>query len=301
MSISRRIITASVLFAVSLSSLFIIAPAAHAADPIESITMSPVKKVYRADAGQTVSDTLTILNDGQTAYDFTVYATPYSVVNTSYDPNFSTNKPNTDAYTWIQFDQTTYHAEPRQTLTIPFTMHIRADASPGGHYGAIFAEVQPAPGQGQLARKKRVGCVVYATVNGDVRLSGKVNSITIPGFQQTTPMMANTQVQNTGNSDFPATVAFQVNDIFGRTKYSTQNEYEILPGTTRQIAMSWPGAAWFGLYKVHASVTILGKTTTQDSFVLMMPVWLILLLTVAVVFGGVYALTRKSHRKTTDA
>lgn len=301
MSLLRKFTTVSLAFAVVFASVSIVVPVS-AADPVESITLSPTAKLYKVDPGQTLSDTLTILNDGQTAYDFTVYASPYSVTGNSYDsPSFSKNAPNADAYTWMQFEKTTYHAEPRQTLTIPYTIYVKPNASPGGHYGAIFAEVQPAPGQGQLARKKRVGCVIYATVNGDVHTVGNVNSITVPWFQSTTPMTASTLVQNTGNNHFPATVAYQVSDIFGRTTYSTQSDYEILPGTTRQIDMSWTGAAWFGFYKVHASAMVLGKTMTRDSYVLMIPVWLVLLLTLAVVFGGVYALTRKSHRKTTDA
>lgn len=293
----RRLTTVFIALAVVLSSVALTAPQVSAADPAESITMSPVSKKYTVDPGQTISDTLTILNDGQDAYDFTVYATPYSVVDSQYTQNFTHNKPNADVYTWIEFQQSTYHIESRQTIEIPYTMHVRANASPGGHYGAIFAEVQPPSGAEQLARKKRVGCMIYTTVSGDVRLSGNVTSLKAPWFQQTTPMLASTEVKNTGNTDFAATVAYQVSDIFGQVKYSVKNDYTILPNTTRQIDMQWNNSAWFGMYKVHISATVLGKTTTKDTYVLMMPIWLLLLLAIAVLFGGVYALIgKKSHR-----
>lgn len=292
----RAVLSVAVL---SFSTILMGAPVASAADPVESITMSPVSKIYQVNAGQTLTDSLTILNDGQTAYDFTVYATPYSVTNAFYDPNFSADKPNADAYGWITFQQTTYHAEPRQTLTIPYTIHVKTNAAPGGHYGAIFAEVQPAAGSGQLARKKRVGALIYATVKGDVHLSGKVVSMDTPWFQTVAPMLAHSRVQNTGNSDFQTTVRYQVSDLFGHVAYASDTTYEVLPDTTRQMDMQWSGAEWFGLYKVQTTVKILGKTTTHNSYVMMVPVWLILLLALAVILGVVYGITRKAQRHQT--
>lgn len=295
MSLFRRLLAIGTLTAIFFAPLLVPLPVS-AEDPAESITLSPVKKVYDLSAGQTIEDSLTILNDGRTAYDFIVYAAPYSVTDSSYTPDFTTDKqqPNTDAYTWVEFPQTNWHAEPRQTLTVPFTLHVKATASPGGHYGVIFAEVQPSKDEnGNLARKKRVGSIVYATIKGDVKLAGRTTSIDTPWFQSSVPLITHATVENTGNNDFAANVTYRVSDVFGSVKYNTQKDYAILPSTTRDVPQQWDNAPWFGLYKVDVSIDVLGHKTEKSSYVLIMPKWLILLVGIVLIAGLVYVFRRR--------
>jgi len=290
--------TAITVFAVVAVSLLLMSQSTvQAADPVESITLSPTSKTYKVEAGQTFDDTLTVLNDGQTAYDFTVYTAPYSVTSGSYDPSFTSTAANADAYTWVQFKQTTWHAEPRETLKIPYTVHVKSNASPGGHYGVIFAEVQPSGADGStLARKKRVGSIIYATVNGDVHLSGATLGTNISWFQSKAPLTVITSIQNTGNSDFTARVTYRASDIFGSVKYTMQSDYVVLPSTTRDITVGWADAPWFGLYKLSVTTAFLDQKSAAETYVLIMPIWLILLVGVAVVGGGIYAIWQWSRR-----
>ena len=286
----RLAVHMGVFFALLSVLTLIISPLALAQDPSESITLSPVKKNYTVNPGQTLSDTLTVLNDGQTAYDFIVYATPYSVQNSSYDPNFTTEKPNADAYTWIQFEKTTYRAEPRQTVTVPYTVNVKSDASPGGHYGAIFVEIQPEDSEqptGVIVHK-RAGTLLYATVSGTAKLAGENTGTTIPWYQSHPPLTANTSVKNTGNTDFTAKVTLTVKNAFGSVKYTNTQEYAVLPDTTRDIRVIWENANWFGLYNTTVTTESLDQTSTENSLVLIMPLWLILLLIALSVAGGVY-------------
>lgn len=299
MKFRGRLVLRSILAGLALC-LVLVPSSAYADDPVESITLSPTSKTYHVNPGQTLQDTLTVLNDGQTPYTFTVYATPYSVASANYDdPNFSATKPNADAYTWIQFDTTTYRIEPRQTIKVPYTVKVKTNASPGGHYGAIFAEVQPdGTTNQQLARKKRVGSIIYATVSGDVKLAGNVVNTDTPWFQSIAPITSNISVKNTGNSDFAATIDYRVSDIFGNTKYNSQNDYEVLPSTSRNINPEWVGANWLGIYNVHVATTVLGKTISNNTIVLIAPVWLLLVLVVVVLTGIYYAFGKR--RKTTS-
>lgn len=291
-------ITAITIFSVVAVSLGLNIPTASAADPIESITLTPTSKTYKVDPGQTLDDTITVLNDGETAYDFTVYTAPYSVTSGSYDPSFTSTAPSADAYTWVQFKQTTWHVEPRQTVKVPYVVHVKANASPGGHYGVIFAEVQPsdASSGSTLARKKRVGSIIYATVSGDVKLAGTAKGTSIGWFQSSAPLKVTTSVENTGNSDFNASVLYQVSDIFGSVKYSVQSDYTVLPSTTRDITLSWEDAPWFGLYKARVTTSFLDQKNIAESYVLVMPIWMLLIVGAVVVSGGIYAIWRWSSR-----
>ena len=270
-------------------------PSVQAVDPPESITLSPISRQYEVKPGQVLKDTVTVLNDGQSAYDFIVYATPYSVSNESYDPNFSDTLAGADAYEWIEFEKTLYHIKPRQTIHVPYTVRVKPDATPGGHYGAIFVETQASGDSGNLVREKRLGSIVYATVAGKVVHSGEVTDVSIAPFQSTAPLKASVRVKNTGTTDFRAPVSYVIKDVFGRVLYDSKAEFAVLPQTTRQIDLEWNNASWFGLYRIEVSATALESQRNGSSLVLMIPTWLLLILAASLFGGAVYAFQR--HKK----
>lgn len=281
----------------SVTSLFVLGShSAFAADSIESITLSPSNKSYTVDKGQLVNDTITVLNDGDTPYSFTVYAAPYSVKDQAYTPDFITSAPRGDAYTWIQFSQTTWQLEPHQKVSIPFTMRVSATAAPGGHYGVIFAEVQPGGVSGgtSLSRKKRVGCIMYVTVNGDLKMTGHLSDTSIPWFQPSAPLHTSVSITNTGNGDFPADVSLKVSDLFGNVKYQSQNQYPILPDTTRKIDIDWRDSPWIGVYREEITTTFLGATEVKSGYVLILPRWMVF---VILLVGLVYVADALHRRK----
>lgn len=268
---------------------------AYAEDPDVGITISPTDKHYTANPGDTITDTFTILNDGKTAYDFTVYASPYSVTDRTYDPNYNDVTPRGDVNKWAALPQTKWHATARQTLTIPFTIKVSSTASPGGHYGVLFAETEPTGG-GTISRKDKVGMIVYVTVNGEVQRGGSVKNINVSAYQPYSPITATTAVQNTGNTDFPVQTTMAVADIFGNVKYSRQDERYVLPGTTRDASFSWDQSPWFGVFNVKMSVTILGKTTHKDQLIVVAPYWLFIVFGLGIMLLAIDFLRRKRKK-----
>lgn len=270
-----------------------------ATNDTESITLSPSSRRYKLNAGQTTNESLTIINDGKTNYDFLVYSRPYSVNNEFYEPNFTKTTANADAYAWVQFPKAKYHLDAGQSVKIDYTIRVPAQAAPGGHYGVIFAETQPPSGPVQenaVIRKKRVGSLIYATVNGSVIEKGQATQATIPFWQLQPPLTAYSKVRNDGNTDFDNSTVFKVKDVFGNTKFEQTKDYTVLPGgVERRIPFEWPGSSWFGFYKVEISQTVLGKKTDSTGYVLMMPRYLPVLVIVFIVIGAIYAWIR--HRK----
>jgi hypothetical protein len=264
---------------------------------VDSITMSPVSQYYHINAGESKSNTLTVINDGKKAYDFIVYARPYSVNNEKYEPNFTKTPTNADVYGWVQFPETKYHLEPGKSTKVKYTMAVPAEAAPGGHYGVIFVETQPATAAttNSVIRKKRVGSIIYATVNGQYKNAGEALSAEIPFWQVQPPLHTSVSVKNTGNADFITETRMAVKDVLGNVKYETTKQHPVLPQTTRKITIDWVGASWFGLYKVDLAQKVLGKTTTTSGYVLMMPRYLPIALLVVILIGGIYAWYR--HKK----
>ncbi len=263
----------------------------------ESIALSPVSKSYNKSAGDTYRDSLTIINDGTVAYDFLMYGRPYSVQDSSYHPNFTETPSNADAYRWVQFDKTLYHLEAGQSVTVDYTVRVPASAAPGGHYGVLFAETQPAETTGDsVVRKKRVGTILYATIKGDYQIGGQVVGTSIPFLQHRPPLAATTSVKNTGNTDFTDTVTYTVSDIFGNQKHQVQKVYPVLPQTTRDISLTWDSAPWFGLYRAGVQHVYLDKTVSTEGFVLIAPIWLMIISGAGLTGGILYAGIRYKKR-----
>jgi len=271
----------------------------HAADPTaESITLSPVSKRYDIDAGSSLTDSFKIINNGAIAYTFIVYARPYAIINSDYlNPNYGDaagNITNADAYKWVQFAQGSYYLQPGQSVDVPYTVRVPAGATPGGHYGVLFAETQsPADNGGAIGRNKRVGEVLYATVNGTFTKGAEVRAASTPFVQLAPPLSSNTSIKNIGNSDFLATVSLKVSDIFGNQKYFEQKDYPVLPESTRAITMQWTNSPQFGLFQAEVRAKALDKDIYTKSYVLMAPFWFYGVVAVMAVGGVIYALARR--------
>lgn len=266
----------------------------------ESITLSPVSNKTVIDAGKTVEGKLTIVNDGSETYDFLLYARPYSIVDNEYDkPNFTNVTNTTDVYKWLSFPQTKYTIAAGATVTANYSMRVPKDAAPGGHYGVIFAETQPKseqPEGSMILRKKRVGSILYVTVNGEYKLSGKDAGASIPLWQSSPPLQTTVSTENDGNTDFATATRLVVKDVFGNTKYDVKKQFQVLPDTTRTMTLEWAQASWFGFYKVETYQEFLGKSVKHEGYVLMMPRFIPLIFVVVILIGGSYALVRRRKK-----
>lgn len=259
----------------------------------EEITLSPVSKQHSVKPGQTIRSNFKVVNTGEVAFDFTVYARPFSVKDISYQQDFQTLTERSKAYSWVQFERTSWTVKAGETVTVDYTLRVPDNATPGGHYGVMFAETQPAADAGDsVARKKRVGSVLRVTVDGDISRLGFFERSSIPMLQFHPPLTTNTLVRNSGNVDFDTEVVLTVSDIFGNTKYRSKKDSTIYPETTREIPFNWQKVSWFGLYRVETKVSFLDESSTTERLVLLAPRWLLVVGLVGIIGGG-YALFRQ--------
>lgn len=248
----------------------------HAAQG-ESIVMSPASNRFHIDAGETVHKTFTIINDGTVDLHFKVYANPYSVSNKTYLPNYDAKPVNADLYTWVTFEKDDWHLNPGESVEIPYTLSVPQDAAPGGHYSVIFAETEVNNQDGgQIQRQKRVGAIQYTTVRGEYVTSGKDIGARIDWLQLGGTIQASLSVDNTGNADFVTETLLKIENIFGSKVYEDKKPYIVLPKTTRDIPLNWENGASIGLYQVTVESLVLGNVTTHKTWVLLMPLWLLL-------------------------
>ena len=295
-TISLRIKSAGLAIALSLG--MIIPAHAQQTGLVQELTISPTDSHYDVDPGKVVNDQLTILNSGQTTLNLSLYTAPYSVEDESYKQNFEdTSQPRADAQRWISLSRTDLSVGPRETVRIPYVITVPDSASPGGHYGAIFAEIGAEGDSGSIARKKRVGSLVYVNVSGDVRREGTLSTDNISAFQTAPPLRASIVAKNTGNTDYMVTTAFSVKNVFDKTIHEQRVENYILPETTRTIPIEWTDSPWAGIYKVNLSSEALGQSSKQESYVVIIPKWLIFAVVLVIILGVLNAYRQKTRRR----
>ena len=277
---------------------------ASAAESVDRITLSPVAKHYLFKPGEAKKDSFNVINDGDSAYDFSVYARPYSVGSTDedYSPNFTAQPPNADVYQWVQFDKSQYHLKPGDSVEVKYTIRVPQNASPGGHYGVLFVETMPPANdkENSIMRRKRLGLIVYATVKGTFKTDSSSQPISIPFFQLKPPVSASQTIANTGNGDFTVTGTMNVYDAFGTRKYQVTKDYTILPDSIRKMPFEWSSAPWFGLYKVQLTTKYLHHIDTKTSYVLLAPLWTYLVLGIIIIARILYALSQRKKLKDAD-
>lgn len=265
----------------------------------ESVTLSPASQRYQLESGEVKRSSLTVVNDGEVGYDFIVYARPYSMPagTSTYDtPNFDATPANADVYKWVQFDKTSYRLGPGESRKVDYTLRVPNNAAPGGHYGVLFVETQPTSGQEgtSVARKKKLGSIIYATVAGDIQLQGSIKAVELPFWQSRPPLAVTADVENGGNTDFVHQTRFKVSDLFGNVKLDQTSEHVVLPDTTRSINLGWQEAPWFGFFKVELAQSHLDKEPeVTRGYVLLAPRWLVLVVAISVIAGAVYVLLQR--------
>lgn len=287
-------VSALILITVLLATVLV--HSAHAqSNPGESITISPTNNAIEAEPGQAVNGSFSIVNDGQVPYTYKIYARPYSIQNDAYDaPHFNPSGAKTDLYKWVRFHQTEFTIKPHETQKIDYSVAVPKGTAGGGYYGVVFAETSPAlDGQDAAVKtNKRVGHIVYARVGGRVVESGEPAGMSIPFWQQGT-LTASLGVKNTGNVHFTTDTKVTVRGITGALKYQLNKEHLVLPETTRWIKAEWKGAPPIGIYKVTVSQEFLGERQERSSYVLLMPLYVIILVGILIAAALLRAIFRK--------
>jgi hypothetical protein len=278
--------------------LGLIAPiAALAADPTtQGITASPPTTEINMAPGSHYSGSVDISNPGDTEYDFTASAAPFSVMGEDYQQQFTARPDLVDASKWFTFSQTRYHLKPTQHVAVQFTINVPADIAGGGYYAVVFAQADPLPGAG-IRGAKRVGMVTYMTVSGDIHQEGKIASFSVPPIQTEPPLHSELRLQNTGNVHYDSTVSVQVKDLFGNVKAQEDAQHIIMPKTIRKITLDWGNAPGFGLFRVTGTVKYLGRTENLPSrWTLMLSANAFLIIAAVLVVMGIFAyLTRRGR------
>ena len=143
--------------------------------------------------------------------------------------------------------------------------------------------------------------LVYAKVDGEIDMAGRVVDQTIKNFYWNPPISTSAMVENTGNMDFTAKVTTTIMSFFGKENATEpiEDEFTIMPDTRRLIAQTWDGSPSLGIFKVRQEVTIMDdEPVVLERTVIIMPLFLLIIIVIALVLLIIWVIAKlKKHRR----
>jgi hypothetical protein len=269
---------------ITVIAAFCVAAPVQAA--VEGIGVSPTSQELDIAPGGTLAGSMTVINDGTSDIIYKVSISDYHVTDESYKADFNSINATKDisAVSWFTLPQTTASVKSGEEMSVPYTIHVPATATIGGHYVAVFAETVPKVGVGNaIARIQKLGSLFYINVSGAVTRDGSIASFKVPWLQNSAPLTATLRMKNSGNVHYAASGEVTVTDLFGKNKAKTVFKGEVLPGTTRRFDLPLNVTGAIGIYKIAVTPHYLeANGPTLSHWVLQIP-----LLTLVIILGTV--------------
>lgn len=109
-----------------------------------NLIVSPIKYEFEAEKWDKITKTAKIINKSEEKVILTTWKSNFISNNKSGEPVFvketeaSQKNLNTELASWISFENKTFEIWPSETVEIPFEINVPEDATPGGHYWAVF-------------------------------------------------------------------------------------------------------------------------------------------------------------------
>jgi len=266
-----------------------------------------------ADPGQTISDTLTIKNLSDIEVTYYLFTRDISDVTDSGRPLYAEEGLPATGYelsSWVTLSEGQITIPPQGEKQVAVTIAVPTDASPGSHFGAIFASVNP-PDSVDLGAAVgfQVANIVSIRVAGDATEKAVVRSFQTDKFlygSKTVDFTAN--LENRGNVLVRPRGAVDVYNMFGSKVASVPiNESlgGLFPNATREFATQWADTGLgFGKYAAELSLVYGEQGKAQSSLYAATTFWVLpwaiirpLLIALAVLFIVSYFVIRGVIRK----
>jgi hypothetical protein len=227
--------------------------AAPATDPgtgiVESWALAPAAAdatsgnrpdlTYTAAPGATIKDAITVYNYGNVTETFNVYATDaFNNADGKFDI-LPGDKKAVDAGSWLKLDQGVLTVVPGKQVTIPISITIPADATPGDHVGAVVASsgaVGQSPDNKVVTLDRRTGTRLYIRVTGKLNPDLHVANVATDYSQSANPLGGKAhvtfRVENRGNVRLGGKITVTISGPFGlmEKKVTLPELDEVLPG-----------------------------------------------------------------------
>lgn len=302
--ITRGLITALFLLLTVASPALAINTQKISAYPTHSSDTDPRTKswfIYSLPAGETKSDSVTIVNNSSSPLTLKVY--PADSITAS-DGSFALANENAqkkDVGSWITMATSQVTLGPGEQKQIPFTITIPANIAKGDHAGGIIFQETAAQKVNNINIVTRVGVRIYETVPGDEQLSMMLRNVQ---YSVTDNLLTfSFTAENNGTVHIAPRGMLEVKDMFGRTVDRIRLDSMlgvVVPGKPQTFTVPTkilaPVLGWdsvnIALYYSPTKAAVAGMMIMPNPWGVFLLVFIVLL-TIAVVIGKKFLVRKK--------
>lgn len=220
--------------------MFFVAPSTYA------LTITPIRLELKANPGQVVRQEITLYNEHETEEVLYVSYANFEATGDTGNPTFV--EPKDDLGTWMNAAKKVTIA-PKSSQIVPLVISVPNDATPGGHFAAVFwGTVPPGNTSNQVSIGAKTGVLVLLSVSGVVSENGGILEFATKNkerFYTSLPITFFYKFQNNGGDRVKPTGEIVMKNMLGITaKRVSGNPVDgnVLPGSTRKIETTWQGS-----------------------------------------------------------
>lgn len=217
--------------------------------------------------GESVEDAVELTNFSAQEATFTLEAADGIVSDAGVFDILPPGQENEAAGQWIELDQQEVTIPADETVTVPFTLTVPENATPGDQPAGIAAAVSTGDSE-DVSMVSRVGTRIHLRVDGDIMPTLAVNDMNIDYEQNWNPFAPGTAtvtytVANEGNVRLGAEQALHSAGPFGIVEADEQPESirEVLPDDQTQVQVEqdvWP------LFALNSTVELDPQIVGED-------------------------------------
>lgn len=298
----------------SLFMLALVAPLAAYAQSTEGLEVKPAIVEDKVNPGEVHQYSISVTNVTSVTKTFYVTVRDIQGLDSQGRPIFASTTEVTPyaLSSWVNIPQGEITLAAGGTQTIPFSVQVPQNASPGSHFASVFFSDKPAQLQTSGSGVGvSVGAIVSLLISGNINEEAQLEEFSTDKLVYPTPDVTfNTKVQNLGNVLEQPTGTIQITDMFGKTVGNVDvnsAQASVFPGSDRTYTSNWnPGGFAFGRYEAVVSLSYGTEarqtiySTTSFWVLPLVPIFSVLgslLLIVIVIYGFMRAYIRRKLRE----
>jgi hypothetical protein len=252
-----QVVSRSFFLFLALLAYFLLHATAHAQQSA-GVEIIPATIEESADPGEVLERTIQITNISDETKTYFFGVRDISGVANENQPIFAEpglEKTGFELSEWVELPSEPLTLAPAEKQTFLIRINVPNDASPGSHFGGIFASVE-APRLRTIGAGVgyEVGAIVSIRISGDIVESARIRSFSTEKLIYSEPNVSFvTRVENSGNVLVRPRGPLTIQNMFGKevaTVSVNDSLGGVFPGTERSFTSSWTDdGIGFGRYQ----------------------------------------------------
>ena len=268
----------------------------------KGLEISPASNRIELSNGEVYTGEMSVKNSTDADMNVEMSVGSYSIEDSNYgSPNYDSPSKYSVIKDWIQLDKNEFVLAPDESTVVRYTINTPANPPAGMQFATIFASTTPSEeleGSGIVATS-RIGMVVSALMkDGETIEQANIQNEKIDGYQPTSPLKASFAIKNEGNVGVDVSYSMTVKSAINGTEVykSNTDSSSVYPESTRNFTVNWDQVG-IGFYNVELNITLNGKNHTVKKLVCTVPIWIIILIIIAILSLVAYAVINYRMRQ----